>query len=232
MNASRSKAAGSSPADRYIQEKNKYRDLLWIFFMSSFCGCLLETVFCRFSIGSWLNRSSLVFGHFSCVWGLGIALCTIFLGHCRNRSVAFLFFAGTLLGAVFEYICSLVTEAAFGKVFWDYSEHLLNIGGRVNLAFSFGWGVSAALWIKVIYPQACRFVTFLTNKFGSWLSFAVLLFLIVDLTVTCMALVRYNNRGYRPEPATATEEWLDKEFPDSVMGTIYPMARDPKELKD
>src|SRR5699024_3560215 len=42
--------------------------LFWLFVIGSFVGDLVETVFCRFSMGKWMVRSSLVWGDFSVVW--------------------------------------------------------------------------------------------------------------------------------------------------------------------
>lgn len=37
---------------------------------------IVETVFCRITMGYWMSRSSLVWGPFSIVWGLALALVT------------------------------------------------------------------------------------------------------------------------------------------------------------
>ncbi len=53
--------------------------VFWIFMLGAFLGDLTETVFCRFSMGWWMSRSSVVYGTFSLVWGLGVAGITILL---------------------------------------------------------------------------------------------------------------------------------------------------------
>lgn len=75
-----------------------------------------------------MSRSSVVWGPFSIVWGLAIALVTAMLYKYRNRSDGFLFLAGTFLGGAYEYFCSVFTEMVFGTVFWDYSEIPFNLG--------------------------------------------------------------------------------------------------------
>ena len=111
--------------------------VFWIFMLGAFLGDLTETVFCRFSMGRWMSRSSVVYGTFSLVWGLGVAGITILLYRYRNREDRYIFLAGTLLGGAYEYICSVFTELAFGTVFWDYSKIPFNLGGRINLLFCF-----------------------------------------------------------------------------------------------
>ena len=88
------------------------------------------SIFCRITMGYWMSRSSVVWGPFSIVWGLAMVVATSLLYNYRNRSSSFIFAMGTVLGGVYEYLCSVFTEIVFGKIFWDYSGFLFNIGGR------------------------------------------------------------------------------------------------------
>ena len=107
-------------------------DLLWLFVVGAFLGDLVETVFCRLTAGVWMSRSSLVWGPFSVVWGLALALTTVLLRQNQDKSDRYLFVFGTVMGGVYEYVCSAVTELLFGTVFWDYSKFKFNLGGRIN----------------------------------------------------------------------------------------------------
>ena len=108
-------------------------DLLWLFVIGAFLGDMVETVFCRLTAGVWMSRSSLVWGPFSVVWGLALAMATVLLRQNQDKSDRYLFAFGTVLGGVYEYVCSAVTELLFGTVFWDYSKFKFNLGGRINL---------------------------------------------------------------------------------------------------
>ena len=61
-------------------------DLLWLFVVGAFLGDLVETVFCRLTAGVWMSRSSLVWGPFSVVWGLALALTTVLLRQNQDKS--------------------------------------------------------------------------------------------------------------------------------------------------
>jgi Protein of unknown function (DUF1113). len=69
-----------------------------------------------------MSRSSVVYGPFSIVWGLGCACLTAFLYKYKDKSDRYIFLYGTVLGGAYEYICSVFTELVFGTVFWDYSK--------------------------------------------------------------------------------------------------------------
>lgn len=122
--------------------------IVLLFIIGAFLGDITEAIFCRITAGVWMSRSSLVWGPFSIVWGLAIALATWFLYNYRDRSDGFLFAFGTFLGGAYEYICSVFTEIVFGKVFWDYSDIPFNLGGRINLLYCFFWGIAAVVWLK------------------------------------------------------------------------------------
>ena len=100
-----------------------------------------------------MSRSSVVYGDFSIVWGLGCVLLTAILYQYRNRSKGYIFIFGTVVGGVYEYVCSVFTEIVFGTVFWDYSKIPFNLGGRINLLFCFFWGIVAVLWLCFLYPR-------------------------------------------------------------------------------
>ena len=78
--------------------------------------------------GWWMSRSSFVWGPFSVVWGMAIVLATVLLYKDRERPDRHIFLIGTFLGGVYEYVCSVLTEIVFGKVFWDYSKIPFNLG--------------------------------------------------------------------------------------------------------
>ena len=92
--------------------------IVLLFIIGAFLGDITETIFCRITAGVWMSRSSLVWGPFSIVWGLAIALVTVLLYRYKDSSDRFLFLMGTVLGGAYEYLCSVFTEMMFGTVFW------------------------------------------------------------------------------------------------------------------
>ena len=117
---------------------------------------MVETVFCRLTAGVWMSRSSLLWGPFSVVWGLALAMATVLLRQNQDKSDRYLFAFGTVLGGVYEYVCSAVTELLFGTVFWDYSKFKFNLGGRINLLYCFFWGIAAVMWMRYGYPLVLK----------------------------------------------------------------------------
>ncbi len=199
--------------------------VFWIFMLGAFLGDLTETVFCRFSMGRWMSRSSVVYGTFSLVWGLGVAGITILLYRYRNREDRYIFLAGTLLGGAYEYICSVFTELAFGTVFWDYSKIPFNLGGRINLLFCFFWGIAAWVWMKLLYPKVSEWIEKMPKKTGTWVTYFTLAFMVGNVLLSGVALSRYSERANGIQAGNEMEAWIDERFPDERMERIYPSAK-------
>jgi len=198
--------------------------LFWLFFIGCILGDLVETVFCRITMGWWMSRSSLVWGSFSIVWGLAMALATALLYKDRDKSDGHLFVFGTLLGGAYEYICSVFTEVVFGKVFWDYSDMAFNLGGRVNLLYCFFWGIAAVIWIKGVYPKLSALIEKIPIKFGYVLSWILIVFMAVNIVVSSLALHRSDARANGDVADSAWEKIIDERFDDERMNRIYPKA--------
>lgn len=198
--------------------------LFWLLVIGAFLGDIVETLFCRLTAGVWMSRSSLVWGPFSIVWGLAIALATALLHRDRNKSDSYLFFLGTFLGGAYEYICSVFTEIVFGKVFWDYSALPFNLGGRINLLYCFFWGIAAVVWIKGLYPKMSGLVDWVMKKTGKWLTRLLVVFMAVNVIVSVAALARYDARGKGVPAEQSWEQLLDERFDDGRMERIYPNA--------
>ena len=199
--------------------------LFWMFFIGAFLGDIVETIFCRVTAGVWMSRSSLVWGPFSIVWGLALALATALLHKDRSKPDRYIFFVGTFLGGAYEYVCSVFTEIVFGKVFWDYSGIPFNLGGRINLLYCFFWGIAAVVWIKILYPPMTGWIKALLRKIGRWLTVLAMVFMLVNVSVSMLALMRYDARANGSVAETAWEQIIDERFDDARMERIYPNAK-------
>lgn len=198
--------------------------LFWLFLIGAFLGDITETIFCRLTAGVWMSRSSLVWGPFSIVWGLAIAIATALLYKDKDKPDRHIFLIGTFLGGAYEYACSVFTEIAFGKVFWDYSDIPFNLGGRINLLYCFFWGIAAVVWIKLLYPHFSEWIEKIPKIPGYVASWILILFMAADISVSAAALVRYDQRAGGKASESGWESIIDNAFDDSTMQRIYPNA--------
>ena len=212
------------PPEPTVQKEKalSFGDLAWLFVIGAFLGVVVETLFCRVTAGVWMSRSSLVWGPFSVVWGLALALATVLLRQNRDKSDRYLFAFGTIMGGVYEYVCSAVTELLFGAVFWDYSKFKFNLGGRINLLYCFFWGLAAVAWFKVLFPPLDRLIESLPRRGGTILTWCLVVFMAVNMIVSSAALIRYDARLEGVAAQTSLDTLLDEHFDDSYMQRVYP----------
>ncbi|MGN0318426.1 MAG: hypothetical protein ACI4E1_10905 [Lachnospira sp.] len=199
-----------------------FHKIIWLFVIGAFLGDIVETIFCRITAGVWMSRSSLVWGQFSIVWGLAVAVATVLLYQYRDRSDSFIFVVGTFLGGAYEYICSVFTEKVFGKVFWDYSGIPFNLNGRINLLYCFFWGIAAVVWIKKLYPVLSRLIEKVPVRVGKLLTWITVIFMCVNMIVSALALVRMDQRENGVAADSKWQQVMDKHFDDDILKRIYP----------
>lgn len=200
--------------------------LTLLFFIGAFLGDIIETIFCFVTSGVIMSRSSVVYGPFSIVWGLGAVLLTAILYRWRDKNDRYIFLVGTVLGGAYEYVCSVFTELVFGTVFWDYSHIPFNLGGRINLLYCFFWGIAAVAWLKGVYPRLSDLIEKIPVRTGTILTWILVVFMIFNMIVSSLAMARYVERNTVAQPSTtALSQLLDERFPDQRMERIYPNAK-------
>lgn len=204
--------------------------LFWLLLIGSFLGDIVETLFCRLKMGVWMSRSSVVWGPFSLVWGVAIAAASLLLYKYRDRSDRFLFLAGTFLGGAYEYICSVLSELVFGKVFWDYSQMMFNLGGRINLLYCFFWGIAAVIWMKGLYPVFSRWIEKIPMRAGKILTWIFFVFMVVNMAVSGLALIRSDQRADGIPAISQWQKVMDTHFDDAKLKKIYPNAKDAEDV--
>lgn len=199
--------------------------LVWVFLISSLLGDLIETVFCRFTAGVWMSRTSLIYGTFSVVWGIGAVVLTVVLQKLADKEDRYVFLAGFFVGGVYEYLCSVFTEVFFGTTFWDYSNMPFNFGGRTNLLFCVFWGLLAVVWIKGLYPRISRLVEKIPPVAGKIITWVVLVLLVLDALISVAAMLRYVQRASDPVAYNVIQQFLDQAYPDRMIEWVWPNMR-------
>lgn len=213
-------------SERFAEGCSLYK-LISLFFIGAFLGDITETIFCLITTGKLMSRSSVIYGPFSIVWGIGCMVLTIILYRIKDKSDSYIFVTGTILGGAYEYVCSVFTELVFGTIFWDYSGFTFNLGGRINLLYCFFWGIAAVIWMKWIYPFLSKWIEKLPVKSGKIVCNVMVVFMIFNCLISSLALARYTERNTetQEQPRTRLEYFLDVHYPDERMEKIYPNAK-------
>lgn len=196
--------------------------VVWVFIICAFGGDIVETLYCRLTGGVWMSRSSVIYGMFSLVWGIGAALLTVVLQKLVGKEDRYVFFAGAVLGGVYEYMCSVFTEVFLGTTFWDYSWMPFNIGGRTNLLYCIFWGIIAVLWVKICYPRISAWIEKIPPLAGKIITWVILVLMMCDALISALAMVRYTERAKGIVAENTIEEFLDEHYDDTLIEKVWP----------
>lgn len=220
------KGAAAAPVRELAREAaarplTPYR-VFWLFLIAGVAGDLIEVAFWLLTRGELISRSSLLYGPFSLVWAMGAVLLTLAFHRMDDQSPARIILAGTVLGGVYEYICSWVQEALFGACFWDYRHLPFNLNGRVNLVFCLFWGAAAIVWVRLAYPALYGLVGRIPRQTGQRIAAAAAVFLVCSTALSAAALCRMDQRREGVPALGAVARFLDEAYPDSRLKTRYP----------
>ena len=154
---------------------------------------------------------------------------TVCLYRFRNHGAWISFFGSMLIGGGVEYFCSWGQEFVFGSRSWDYSDMPFNINGRICLLYTFFWGFLGVFWIKRIYPLLSKWILKLPNRTGKIITWTIVIFFIVDIASSGVAMFRWTQRIERIAPANQFWEFVDERFPDERMERVYANMEFSKE---
>lgn len=167
-----------------------YDYLFWLF-VYSFLGWFYESILCSVTEKKIVNRGFLT-GPICPIYGCGAVIVIIFLTPIKNPIALFL--AGMILTCSVEYITSWLLEKIFHARWWDYSEHKLNINGRVCALGAIVFGTFSVVLLEWIHPYV-RQITFKIP--APMIIGLVSMFLclgIGDCIITVMHILRLNGK--------------------------------------
>ncbi len=151
---------------------------IWIFFLYSFAGWLLNTVYLaavrrRFVNTGFLNVPLCP------AYGAGAVLATIFLSELRGH-IFFLFLGGAILSSLVCLLTGLLLEHFFHRKWWDTTASAFQYEGYVSLPFAALCGVASAAVVELFNPLLYRLLSLLPAAPGHMLLGALCLILAAD----------------------------------------------------
>ena len=162
------------------------------------------------------SRKSFLYGPFCSIYGLGAVLMILPLQKFKKNNYT-LFAAGFVIGSIIEYFVSLIGELIFHIKWWDYSDQILNLNGRICVLYSLFWGLLAIYLMSDINKKVDKFIDFLKKKISiGILKTAVVLvsvFIVFDLGITAYALQMFTIRiVYDNNLNIANKQYIDEQY--------------------
>lgn len=199
--------------------------LMWMFVFGSFAGFLLETGWYYILRGEFVNRQGVLYGPFSPIYGLAMAMITLMLYKFRHINAFHIAVIAGLGGGFFEYILSVLQEKILGTMSWNYSHEPFNIGGRTSLKFMIMWGLLGMVYIKHAYPFVSMYIEKIPEKIGKVLSTTLCIFLVLNCILSITVSFRQKERRNGIPPSNAIERIFDRYYTDGKLESIYTEIR-------
>ena len=186
------------------------------FIIYSVIGFIIETIFGVLTKGVLESRKSFLYGPFCSIYGLGAVLMILPLQRFKKNNYT-LFAAGFVIGSIIEYLVSLIGELIFHIKWWDYSDQILNLNGRICVLFSLFWGLLAIYLMSDINKRVDKLIDFLKKKIsiGILKTIVVLvsIFLAFDLGITAYALQMFTIRIVHDNNLNvANKQYIDEQY--------------------
>ena len=168
------------------RKHEKLQNIILFFFIYSFIGWCLETIYAFLVLGHFENRGFLI-GPVCPIYGFGAVLLILLLKKCKGKPL-YEFFIAAFTFTVFEYIVSYVLEVIFGLRWWDYSKDFMNLQGRVSLAYSIVWGALGILLMEGIHPGISKILEKIKKnikpKYQVIIEVILIIVLIIDVILS------------------------------------------------
>ena len=191
--------------------------LIWIFVIGSIGGYLIETSFYLLKHGVFMNKQGLLYGPIKPIYGVAAVILSIVLNMLKGKKSWLIFIFGSIIGGVFEYVCSLVLEYVFGTRMWSYEHMGMHIHGRVFIPYLPIWGIISLLYLKVLYPSFNKVYNKIPKKILYFTTVLVAVFMVYDILISSFAVMRMGERAHNVPASTKFEKYLDKKYTDEYI---------------
>lgn len=199
-----------------------YQTLFVLFLFGSVAGFFLEGVWHIFKTGTWESHSAVVWGPFCIIYGVGLLAVYLIALLLSRFGLLRQFTAFAVSGAVIEYFASLIQEIWLGSASWDYSDHFLNIDGRISLQMALFWGVLGLLFVCFLRSPLCCVLDRIRGKRLNYVCTILSIFMAINLLVTASALNRWKDRQNGKTAMTTIELAMDHWFNNATMTALFP----------
>lgn len=119
-----------------------------LFIIYSFLGWCIEVIACSYAKKKFVNRGFLI-GPYCPIYGVS-ALIMVLLLNKYKEDISVLFWMSFIVCSIIEYITSFIMEKLFNARWWDYSNKLFNVNGRICLKNGIYFGALGVLLVRYI----------------------------------------------------------------------------------
>lgn len=162
-------------------------NLLTYFIIYSIAGWALESIYRSIRERKLINSGFLI-GPFCPIYGTGAIIMLLFLEGFK-KNVLVLFVISFLVLSIWEYFVGVLLEKIFKTKYWDYSDHKINIKGRVCLSNSICWGILGVLFIEYIHPFIEKNIELINPLYLNIIIVIITILFIMDTIISIITTI-------------------------------------------
>lgn len=217
------------------------------FFIYSVAGWLIETTFIMIKNKKFINRGFLV-GPYCPIYGYGSIIMILYLTQYKDNILT-VFILGVVICGILEYFTSYIMEILFKTRWWDYSDHKINLNGRICGSNCLLFGIGGIIVIYFIQPILENLLTLIPNKIFYIITIITLIIFITDTVFSMNIINRFKKnltsldlkKDSTQEITKAVREVINNNhkifqkrlmsaFPNSNFNNLNNLKKDLKEL--
>ena len=177
-------------------EKLSTKDKLIMYFLIySFLGWVMESFYAVLVLGHFVKRGFL-FGPICPIYGFGAVIFILIFDGLKGHNVK-KFFISMIVFSIFEFAASWILEMVFHLRWWDYSDAMFNIEGRICLSFSIVWGLAGIIFSNYLHPFIERKTEKLLQKISIPIQratiYALASVLVVDFILSSIKYINFTS---------------------------------------
>lgn len=169
-----------------------YISYILCFFIYSFLGWICETIYCSVGGKKFINRGFLN-GPICPIYGFGALFVILFLRPYSDNMIV-LFICSIIVTSTLEYIASALLEKMFNAKWWDYSNKILNLNGRICVKNSLIFGVMGVILINNIHPKIKDVINIIPTKIMYCIAIVLVLWLITEISTTINSIKKLDKK--------------------------------------
>ena len=152
--------------------------LFWLYF---FLGWLMETTLVSLQSKKLINRGFFMGPYFP-IYGTGGVLLLVLSPY--KDSPFLVFILSIIICSVVEYLTSYILEMIYKVRWWDYSNRMFNLNGRVCLFNSICFGLLGMLMVSYLNPVFLNLITSLSDTILTIIALTILIITLIDMSIT------------------------------------------------
>ena len=197
---------------------NSFLFYFLLYIIYSMIGWIMEMTYVNIKNKTFTNRGFLI-GPYCPIYGTAAMTMILILSKYKN-DIIILFFVGIVISSFLEYITSYILEKVFKARWWDYSNKVLNIDGRVCLLNSILFGLLCILLLRFINPFIMNIMNNIPTNILNTISIIVMVIYLTDCVLSFIIIFKIKKSA----------ENIKKDYTDEISNKVKEILMNQSKL--